>query len=228
MLTSLALATFGLSSPEISAGLLLVGGGETPPAIAQKFFELIGGPEQPILVVPLMREEAAKGGESSAEFLRENGAKNVSVLTETTFSASGKRQLRRRVLNCKGIWLPGGDQGLFMERIGAEFGKSLFQEAVRARISFYGTSAGAMLMSDPMINGWLDDTRPRMSPGLGLVPFLVDTHFRERKREGRLQYALDHWGNHTQGLGLSEGEWIVVRNGRVVEQSGKPEWFTRK
>lgn len=115
-----------------------------------------------------------------------------------------------------------------MERLGDDFAKALFQETAQPGVSFYGTSAGAMLMSDPMINGWLDETRPKMSPGLGLVPYLVDTHFRERKRQGRLQHALDQWGQQTQGLGLSEGEWIVVRGGRVVEQSGKPEWFTRK
>lgn len=211
----------------MEGALLLAGGGSTSSEMALTFLEVIGGPDQPILVFPTMREQAAQAGQSSAEFLRENGAKNVSVVSEIEFTLADKRKLSAQVFEAKGLWLPGGDQGLFMSRLGADFAKRLFQEAHQRGIATFGTSAGAMLMSDPMIDGWLDETRPKRSPGLGLVPFLVDTHYRERNRQGRLNYALNHWGAQSQGVGLSEREWVLWKNGRVVRASGRPEWLSQ-
>ncbi len=222
MFTTMAL----LASVKSSEGaLLLAGGGSTTPEMVQTFIQAIGGPDQPILVVPLMRERADEAGRQSADFLREYGAKNVDVFLEVEYLPLNQAATRARFLRAKGLWLPGGDQGLFMQRLGSSFAKDLFQLAHRRGISVFGTSAGAMLMSDPMIDGWEDDTRPKRSPGLGLIPVLVDTHYRERERQGRLRFAFENWNSHTRALGLSEGEWILWQGGRVRQSSGRPEWL---
>jgi cyanophycinase-like exopeptidase len=146
------------------------------------------------------------------------------VFLEVEYRPLDQAATRARFLRAKGLWLPGGDQGLFMQRLGSSFAKDLFQLAHRRGVSVFGTSAGAMLMSDPMIDGWEDNTRPKRSPGLGLIPVLVDTHYRERERQGRLRFAFENWNSHTRALGLSEGEWILWQGGRVRQSSGRPEW----
>lgn len=206
--------------------LLIVGGGSTTPEMSHKFFDLIGGRDRPILVMAQMRESPTETGPGSVQFLKEQGASNVSLCDKTTFTPSELRNLAGQVFASSGVWMPGGDQNLFIERLGAAWVQKTFRLARERGISFFGTSAGAMLMSHPMIGGNNDDKTPKRADGAGLVPFLIDSHFTNRSRQFRLQYALQHWPMK-QGIGLSEGEWIVW-NERVVETHGKPEWIEGK
>lgn len=211
--------------PTTLGSILLAGGGSTTPAMAHKFFELIGGKEQPILVMAQMRESPTESGLASVEFLKEQGALKVSLCDKSTFTPTELRHLAGQVFASKGIWLPGGDQNRVFERLGAGWVQKTFAAARSRGVSFFGTSAGAMLMSNPMIGGNNDDKSPIRAEGAGLVPFIVDTHYTNRSRQARLQYALDRWPAN-RGLGLSEGEWIVW-NERVIETHGKPEWLPR-
>ncbi|MBL8060949.1 MAG: Type 1 glutamine amidotransferase-like domain-containing protein [Chthonomonas sp.] len=206
--------------------LLISGGGTTTPLMAQKFFELIGGRDQPILVMAQMRESPEESGPSSVDFLKEQGASNVVLCDKSTFTLAEKRTLAAQVFSSKGIWLPGGDQNRVFERLGAAWVQKTFQAARQRGISFFGTSAGAMLMSNPMIGGNNEDRSPKRAEGSGLVPFLVDSHYRDRDRQYRLKFALDNWPA-ALGVGLSEGDWIIW-NERVVESFGNPEWVKGK
>ncbi len=149
----------------------------------------------------------------------------MSIWLNSSPSPSESRDLARQLMAVKGVWIPGGNQNLLMERLGVEWVQKAFKSARTRGVSFFGTSAGAMLMSDPMIGGNQDDGTPKMARGAGLIPFVVDTHYRERNRQPRLKFALDNWPEKVaSGVGLSEGEWIVW-NDRVTEKSGKPEWL---
>ncbi len=206
---------------------MLVGGGSTTPAIVDRFFGLIGGKDQPILVLPMVRAEPLETGAGSVEMLKERGATNVTIWLKSSPSPSESRDLARQLLAVKGVWIPGGNQNLLMERLGVEWVQKAFASARARGVSFFGTSAGAMLMSDPMIGGNQDDGKPKKARGAGLVSFTVDTHYRERNRQPRLKFAIDNWPEKpSSGVGLSEGEWIVWNN-QVIETSGKPEWLIR-
>ena len=195
--------------------------------MVERFFGLIGGKDQPILVLPMVRAEPLETGPGSVEMLKERGATNVSIWLNSSPSPTESRDLARQLMAAKGVWIPGGNQNLLMERLGVEWVQKAFAAARSRGVSFFGTSAGAMLMSDPMIGGNQDDGTPRKARGAGLVPFTVDTHYRERNRLSRLKFALDNWPEKPpSGVGLSEGEWIVW-NDRVIESSGNPEWLTR-
>jgi cyanophycinase-like exopeptidase len=83
-----------------------------------------------------------------------------------------------------------------------------------------------------MINGSLSDGIPRLSPGLSLAPgFLIDTHFSERKREPRLQSGLESLRSKKKdlvGLGLDEKAWVVIRDGKIIESTGKHHLYSPK
>jgi len=117
--------------------------------MVRTFIQAIGGPDQPILVVPLMRERADEAGRQSADFLREHGAKNVDVFLEVEYRPLDQAATRARFLRAKGLWLPGGDQGLFMQRLGSTCSCKGWAR-VSPKTSFNWPTAGGFRCSAPV------------------------------------------------------------------------------
>ena len=87
-----------------------------------------------------------------------------------------------------------------------------------------GTSAGASVMSDTMIVQGEDDESPhkctlKMSPGLGLVNIIIDQHFAQRGRIGRLLTAIAE-NPEVLGIGIDEDTAIVVSDEGTAEVIG--------
>jgi cyanophycinase len=88
-----------------------------------------------------------------------------------------------------------------------------------------GTSAGASYLSERMIaRGW-SGARPRpgmvtLTTGLGLAPWLViDQHFRERRRQGRLLSAVALTPG-AAGVGVDENTAAFIAPDGTVEVVG--------
>lgn len=126
-----------------------------------------------------------------------------------------------------GLFFTGGDQ----LRIASQIGDTPVEEAVRKLHArgkvIAGTSAGASVMSETMlVAGASAETHRigdlRMAPGLGLMKnVIIDQHFAERGRVGRLLGAVAH-NPRMLGVGIDENTAIIVENGRfgVVGQGG--------
>ncbi len=126
---------------------------------------------------------------------------------------TGADSVARLLGQATGIWFPGGDQN----RLTAAILGTAVLDSIRSRYRHGavvgGTSAGAAVMSDPMISG--DERRPGGSrppsdssdgwmtidrddvvlvPGFGLLPNVtVDQHFLRRRRHNRLiSVVLEH------------------------------------
>jgi len=107
-----------------------------------------------------------------------------------------------------------------------EGGSTTVDSALRAMLerggTVGGTSAGAAAMSDPMIAGGRSEQAllvgtlgggVEVAEGLGLYrDALIDQHFFERGRLGRLIAALEHTGGR-YGLGIGEGKAVVATLG---------------
>ena len=122
------------------------------------------------------------------------------------------------------IFFSGGDQ----LRITSQIGDTAIEEKV---CSLYqrgglvaGTSAGAAVMSEMMlVKGSGKETHRigdlHMAPGLGLIKdVIIDQHFAERGRMGRLLGAVAH-NPRVLGLGLDEDTAVVVE-GNAFEVLG--------
>jgi cyanophycinase len=105
--------------------------------------------------------------------------------------------------------MTGGDQLSLSTTIG---GTSLAETILRRNqlgLHVAGTSAGAAFMSTHMIGFGDDGQTPRegmvtLAPGLGLLPgVIIDQHFTQRNRLGRLIAALSY-NPRLIGLGLDE------------------------
>lgn len=120
-----------------------------------------------------------------------------------------------------GIFFTGGDQ----LRIVSQLGDTPLEKAVRALHArgglIAGTSAGASAQSETMLVGGSDGESYRigelhMAPGLGLIPgVIIDQHFAERGRIGRLLGAVAH-NPRILGIGIDEDSAIIVEGERFT------------
>jgi cyanophycinase len=114
-----------------------------------------------------------------------------------------------------GVFFSGGDQ----LRITSQIGDTGIEAKVRALFNrggvIAGTSAGASVMSETMlVRGTSRETHRigdlSMAPGLGLIKdVIVDQHFAERGRFGRLIGAVAH-NPRVLGMGIDENTAAVV------------------
>ncbi len=208
--------------------LYLVGGGPQPEALVKEFVDLAGGAGKARIVVFAMASAGGlEGGESKANQLREMGAtaRNLYITREQADADS----IVREVQQATGIWFGGGDQGRLADVLrGTRAGV-----AIRARYEsgavVGGTSAGAAVMSTPMITGderrrggarypsdsslifiTIDRDNVVVTDGLDLVTnAIIDQHFVRRKRHNRL-LSLVLEKPARLGAGIDESTALVI------------------
>jgi cyanophycinase len=205
--------------------LIIVGGGPRPESVMRRFVELAGGPRARIVVFPMATTAAAEVGPALANELRQLGAVawSFNLIRDDAMSDSIPRALD----SATGIWFAGGDQN----RIMAAIGGTPVAVAIRARYAagavVGGTSAGAAVMTSPMITGserrpggerpdttqsWITIAADNVvtADGLGLLDgAIVDQHFLRRRRHNRLlSLVLEH--PRRIGVGIDESTALVV------------------
>lgn len=220
------------STPTPSGHLVIVGGGlkEDNAAIHTRFVELCT--DGPIGIVPTASGDGLEAGaEVAARWRRWAGTREVVVIPLTQHDAdkASDPAIIKQIDACGGLWFTGGDQSRIVAVFRPEGKDTPAMQAVRRVLDkggvVGGTSAGAAMMSDPMITGGrsrsgkssdpenADDRRVRTGPGLGLFTFgLTDQHFLERGRMGRLIDAIQDTGGQ-MGFGVSENCAMVVDRG---------------
>ncbi len=132
---------------------------------------------------------------------------------------AGDEDKLRILDDAAGVFFSGGDQ----LRITSQIGDSGIEAKVRALFDrgglVAGTSAGASVMSETMlVKGASQETHRigdlHMAPGLGLIRnVIIDQHFAERGRFGRLLGAVAH-NPRVLGLGVDENTAAVVEGDR--------------
>jgi len=219
----LALLTVALSCPiartQSPGPIVAVGGGGTTPAIVATTLELAGGKTAVVAVLP-QASESPTAGEGSVKMWTDAGAKSVRVVSFADRDAA-RAILREATL----IWMPGGSQSRFMEKIAGTGLTEVIHERHRAGAVVGGTSAGAAVLSAEMITGDADLKSLKsgttvLNKGLGLLPgVLVDQHFLQRQRGNRLiSGVLDH--PTLVGVGIDEATAVIFR-GTTMSVLGK-------
>lgn len=130
-------------------------------------------------------------------------------------SRAGDRDKLSVLDDAAAVFFSGGDQ----LRITSQIGDTGIEAKVRAIYErgglVAGTSAGAAVMSETMlVKGSSKETHRigdlHMAPGLGLVrDVIIDQHFAERGRMGRLLGAVAH-NPRVLGLGIDEDTAVMV------------------
>lgn len=207
--------------------IIPIGGAEdkdTNPRILARFVELSGGADADIVVIPTASRLKDSGARYETLF-QGMGAARVEVLDFDTRRDCQEEGRLARLAEASGIFFTGGNQ----LRLSTILGGTQVARCIRLRnaqgVTVAGTSAGAGFLSEHMIAFGAEGSSPRASsvrlaPGLGLTNrFVIDQHFRQRDRLGRLTAALGY-NPFAIGIGLDEDTAAFISPDDTLEVEG--------
>ena len=225
---SRALPTFPAreaAAPVVPNGsLVIVGGGGMPKEIVEKFIELAGGPEAPIVVLPTANPESPRSDRSERTFFERAGAKDVKVLQQRTRAEVESPEFGAALAAAKGVWFGGGRQWRFVDAYAQTKAATLFQNVLRRGGVIGGSSAGASIQADYLVRGSPLGNSEMMSEGyergLGFLPGVaVDQHFTQRKRFADMTGVMKAFPQ-ILGIGIDEATALIVQ-GQTAEVVGR-------
>ena len=204
--------TGGVTRAETEGTLVIVGGGKMPADVRAEFFKLAGGKDRARLVVLPGASTAAddpKQHDSFVQSWRKLGPVSVQLLHTRDRKVADDPDFVKPLLEATAVWMSGGDQNrLIAAYSGTLLEKDLHKLLKRGGV-IGGTSAGAAVMSELMIEG--GNAEARMGPGFGFLKgIVVDQHFVARNRIGRVRGVLAKNKDYA-GLGIDEGTAAIIR-----------------
>jgi len=200
------------SEPASTRGFIVpIGGAEDKVGdelILRRFVEISGGRDARIAVIPTA-SEMRETGRRYAKLFEGLRVREVTVLPFESRRECEDRDALAVLEKATGAFMTGGNQ----LRLSTTLGGTPVAKALRLMnergVHVAGTSAGAAFMSEHMIAYGEEGATPRggmvqLAPGLGLTNrTIVDQHFRQRDRLGRLLTALA-FNPFAVGIGLDE------------------------
>ncbi len=215
--------------PGVRGLIIPIGGAEDKVSdrrILRNFADACGGEQARLVVIPTASELDSTGGRY-VDVFRHLHVKQVDVLDITERSQAEDLHAVAILERSTGIFFTGGNQ----LRLSTILGGTAVAQSVRrcnargAHVA--GTSAGAAFVSEHMIAYGREGATPiagqvTLCPGLGLTNrVIVDQHFRQRDRLGRLMTALAY-NPFAIGLGLDEdtAAFIAADNQITVVGAG--------
>jgi len=206
-----------LPPPRVEQGALFIhGGGEMPPDVVQRFIDLAGGKDAPIVVLPIAADDSLPEDISrDTRALTRAGASNVTSLRARTRSEVQSPEFAAAMNAARGVWFNGGRQWRFVDAYMGTNAEELFRDVLRRGGIIGGSSAGASIQSQYMPRGSplgnTDMLAEGYERGLGFLPgTAVDQHFTQRRRHSDMTQLMRRYPQ-ILGIGLDEGTAIVVR-----------------
>ncbi len=207
--------------------IIPIGGAEEKfhnPEILDRFVQLCGGKNARISIIPTA-SELEDTGRNYEKLFRKLGIKHARVLSLISREDCGAEEPLNYLEDSDGVFMTGGNQ----LRLSTTLGGTAVAQCIRRRnaadMHVAGTSAVAAFMPEHMIAGGDEGSTPRpdmvtLAPGLGLTNnFIIDQHFRQRDRIGRLLTALAY-NPFAMGIGLDEDTAAFIRPGDDLEVVG--------
>lgn len=218
-----------IMNPSRKGSLFVVGGAEDRNGhklILRRFIEESGGTSARIVVIATASSEAEKSLRIYEAAFADLGVKELHLSWQRHRIDAEDESLIEATNNATGIFFTGGDQ----LKLATTLGGTGFTRAMHARYRegthIGGTSAGASALCTVMIARGHGKRAPRLSsvrlsPGLGILRrVIVDQHFQERDRFGRLIAAVIR-NPYMLGFGIDEKTAFIVDPKGDVEVIGK-------
>lgn len=211
--------------------LVLMGGGGEDDAAARQFVEAAGGGD--IVVLRATGSLTSYPQYFSVTLQPDPSPATVVTVRTTQPEAGGDPAVLCRVGRAEALWLAGGNQWHYLGRWPDTLHATLAAATARGA-AFGGTSAGAVSLGEAAFDAQFgtvtspealaDPLRREVSiatPAFAqpeLAATLVDSHFTERGREGRLLVFLARFldargEGPVVGVGLDEGVALVIEDG---------------
>jgi len=192
--------------------------------ILERFVRCSGGRDADIVVIPTA-SRLHETGPRYERLFRDIGAARVDVMDFDTRRDCQEPGRLQRLEEASGIFFTGGNQLRLTTLLGGTPVAKLVRTRNASGVSVGGTSAGASILSEHMIafgdeGSSVISGSVRLAPGLGLTNrFIIDQHFRQRDRLGRLLTALAY-NPFAIGIGLDEDTAAFIGPDETVEVEG--------
>lgn len=179
------------------------------------FVSCCGGRDAQLVVLSTASRQPAERARDYDSAFRSLGVAQVAHFHQETRAAAADPGLLAAVDQANGVFFTGGSQLKLVSTIAGTALASRLRSRHLGGLHLGGTSAGASAMSTVMIARGTGQSAARfgsvrMSPGLGFIgEVIVDQHFRERDRFGRLITAV-LCNPSMLGFGLDENTAFVL------------------
>ena len=211
-----------VAPPVLNSGsLVIVGGGGMPQKVVERFLELAGGKEAPIVVLPTANPDPDP---NEARFFQRAGATDVTPVVARGPDEWRNPSVIESLKRARGVWFGGGRQWRFVDAYEGTGAEELFHDVLRRGGVIGGSSAGATILGEFLVRGSPLGNTEMMAlgyrRGFAFLPgSAIDQHFSQRKRFADLAAVI---GKHPQllGLGIDEATAVVVQ-GQTAEVLGK-------
>lgn len=216
--------------------LVIIGGAEDREGgkeILSRITDMAGGKEGEVVLLTTASASAARDARVEKQFreiyepaFKDCGIGMITTLSVFTRQAANEPKNIAAVERATCVFMSGGSQERLTSILGAtELSQALHRGFHERGLTIAGTSAGASVMSEHMLMGGPSDPLPRkgaipLAAGLGfLYQAIIDQHFSERQRLGRLMSVLAQ-NPFLIGIGIDEDTALVVHPGTSLEVIG--------
>lgn len=202
--------------------LVIIGGGSQPDYVIKKIFDLAGGRQARLVIIPNASETPLEVALDQKKEFEKYKPLSVDYLIFDKKTADLAENLNK-LKSATGIFFSGGDQTKLLVSLK---GTRLFD---KIQVLYYekggvlsGTSAGAAVMSKIMITGTellnknpdfisIQKNNVQTAEGFGFVTrAIIDQHFIKRKRQNRL-ISLSLENPELPCVGIDESTAIIVK-----------------
>jgi cyanophycinase len=214
----LLLSTASLSAQvhgPAKGSLVIVGGAMQDPAIVQRFIELAGGTEAPIVIIPTAGEADDEYHQfwSGLKQWRDNGARHLTVLHTRDRAVANSEAFVKPIREARGVFFAGGRQW----RLADSYLDTLTQKELAALLNrggvIGGSSAGASILASFMVRGDTKSNEKMIGDhtvGFGFLQnSAIDQHLLRRNRQFDMLEVIDKHPS-LLGIGIDEDTAIVV------------------
>ena len=207
--------------------IIPIGGGDRKvrsSTILQRLVELSGGSDARMVIIPTASQLDTAGQRTQAVFA-ELGVPDISIAPLETRADCENPKYLEQLEAATGIFMTGGNQLRLATTIGGTSAAKAMRAGNARGVHIAGTSAGAAFVCEHMIAIGKSGGTPKrgmasLSPGLGLTNrVIVDQHFRERDRLGRLMTALAY-NPFATGVGVDEDTAAFIGPDDMIEVFG--------
>lgn len=210
--------------------LMIIGGAEDrkqDSIILKKFMALSGGTHARLKFITAASGVPDTTWQSYQAAFEALGATQTARVPIASRDDAFLPEIEQQLLEADGIFMTGGDQNRLMACLWESPAARAIHRAFHLQGScIAGTSAGAAVMSRQMLAQGTATPVPEkdtvsMDIGLGLLSSaIVDQHFSQRQRLGRLLSALAQRPDML-GVGIDENTALIIERGQAVEVVGQ-------
>jgi cyanophycinase len=192
--------------------------------ILRRFIDVAGGKSARIVIIPTA-SSLEDTGRRYEKLFRKLGADEAKSLPFSSRDDAGKGEWLDYIEKANGIFVTGGNQLRLTTILGGTAVAKAIRRANARGVAVGGTSAGAAILSEHMIAYGAEGHTPHagavsLVPGWGLTNrIIIDQHFRQRDRLGRLLTALAY-NPFAVGVGLDEDTAAFIDHTKKITVVG--------